>query len=303
MTTLMNSTVQTPKVGKFKAATLATLTLLGVSVLPIAAGATTNGTDNGHQDNLSELVDTYENHQSFRGIANDQLPINLNEGLDLGNIIVQLDGHQGIARDGYVDYGLTTDGLHVIAASDGQHMDRFAIVIHEGGADHYTIPVKLPEHATVDNLPTGTIEVTDANGDTTTLAPASAVDAAGKILDASYRIEDETLKVTVDLDDAQYPVMVDPVSATYWWGTQTWYSRADVRQSASWYGVIGIAAQACNAFGNSTAINACKKTVGAYTNWIYNTWMDAKNNNQCLWMKMTWTGQVIGIGRYDCNWG
>jgi hypothetical protein len=91
------------------------------------------------------------------------------------------------------------------------------------------------------------------------------------------------------------------VSGSYWWGTQTWYSRSDVRAYASWWGVISIANRVCAWAGRLQGV--CNATVNAYTGWIYNTWMYAKNTNQCLTMKMTWTGQVIGINAYGCNWG
>lgn len=92
------------------------------------------------------------------------------------------------------------------------------------------------------------------------------------------------------------------VSSTYWWGSQTWYSRADVRAYASWWGVLSIAQRVCT-WGPWWMQAGCKRTVGAYTSWIYNAWMHAKNTNQCLTMKMLWTGQVIGINAYGCNWG
>lgn len=252
---------------------------------------------------VSDLVDSYEATQPFRGTRNDTLPAMSAEGLELGQVTLTPATDQvGVEADGYVRYDTFAPFVELIAASDGEGMDRFGLVISEGGASSFEIPATVPEGSSIRHTDAGTIEVTTPDNEVTTLAPAIAVDAEGKVLPANYTLSDTAMQINVDLTDAAYPVLVDPVSSRYWWGTQTWYSRADVRRFASYYGIIGIANQACNNMP-SRYRSICRATVGRYTGWISNTWQDAKRHNQCLSMRMTWTGQVIGIYRYACNWG
>ena len=218
----------------------------------------------------------------------------------VGSVLTGLTA-EGIQHDGFVDLGPTTTDTAVIAASDGPGMDRFALVIDDRDAEQHRFRVSLPEDATVTHRPTGAIDVQSAAGDTT-LAPAMAVDAEGTLVPARYRIVDDELLIDVELDDAVLPVMVDPVSANYWWGFQDWYSRGDVRRVANLYSATSIAKVACNWMPGSLR-TVCNKAVGRYTGWISGEWRRAKAENKCLTMRMTWTGQVIGISRYACNWG
>lgn len=155
----------------------------------------------------------------------------------------------------------------------------------------------LPEGAVVTNEESGEVSVRSASGEITTLAPASAVDAQGKRVDARYRIVGDRLDVQVDLAAAILPVLVDPATTWHWWGKTEYYSRAEVRANADWYSVVRVANNACRTYGA-----VCSRTVGRYTSWIYNTWQTAKNSGQCLSMSMTYTGQVTGIRAYTCNW-
>jgi hypothetical protein len=250
---------------------------------------------------ISELINTYERQRPFKGVADGNLPKTLSQGLHLGVITVSFNGGKtGINHNGYVDYG-RANGADVIGASDGRNNDRFALVLQNAKAPtRYALMTTLPAHATVVNHPSGSITVNSPTGGTT-LAPALAVDARGHLIPARYRITNGKLVITVQNKNATYPVMIDPVSSSYWWGTQTWYSRGDVRNYASWYGAVGVAAAACNEMGPLAGL--CRAVVGRYAGWISGTWMYAKNTNQCLTMRMTWTGQVIGVDAYGCNWG
>lgn len=199
-------------------------------------------------------------------------------------------------HDGYVDYGNLAPAAKLIAASDGHEMDRFGIVIEQGGSDRYTFDAEVPDGSPIEHTDAGTIKIVTQDGRTTTLAPALAVDSSGAKLPASYTLDHDQMTVTVDLTDAAYPVLVDPVSADRWWGHKDWYSINDVRRFADWWNVGWIIKKAC--LGNS----ACIAIAGAYTNWVYNTWQYAKNTGQCLHMKQLWTGQIIGINAYSCSW-
>lgn len=278
------------------AASSITLTLVASANQVNAADG--QGSTDTPASQLEALVTAYEGHNTFRGVDLTALDGNL----ELGVVSIDVgDSDGGVEMTGFVDLGLNEDNVHLVAASDGPGMDRFGIVVHDGDVASFRFAAEVPDDAVITHEASGAITVSSSEGETT-LAPATAVDADGERLSARYQLLGEELVVDVDLDGAAFPVLIDPVSSAYWWGTQTWYSRADVRASASWYGVIRIANAVCYAMPG-WARTACLQTVGAYTNWIYNTWMDAKAYNQCLWMKMTWTGQVIGIGRYACNWG
>lgn len=276
-----------------------------MSFAGIAAMSNTAQADSATENttSTSEMVDRFEQTDIFRGIANEQLPASPAGGFNLGELTVTVDNTNiGHAADGYVDYGTIDTDVTLIASSDGNKMDRFAIIIEEGGPDSYQFPATVPDGSTIEHNETGTITIETPTGTETTIAPAVAVDANGTAVNASYTLTADTLTIDVDLDGATYPVMVDPVSTNHWWGYQEWHSRSDVRRFASWYGVLNIAKRACNAAPWHLK-TVCRATVGRYTSWIYNTWMDAKRYNQCVWMKTTWTGQVIGVGRYSCNWG
>lgn len=201
-----------------------------------------------------------------------------------------------MARDGYVDYGRTAEGYRVIAASDGVGRDRLGFVIDDSELTRFAVPVDLPDGARVDHDGSGEITVRGTTG-SSTLAPATAVDADGDVVDAHYRLVGDALEVRVDLTNATLPVLVDPATTWYWWGKTEYYSRAEVRASADWYSVVKVANGACRNLGH-----LCSRTVGKYTSWIYDTWQTAKNTGQCLSMSMTYTGQVTSIRPYRCNW-
>jgi hypothetical protein len=286
------------KIGQF--IVLATVSaLLAIAVVSRGNGATLH---RATFSSTSSLVSQYEHRNTFRGVANSNLPRTLAQGLHLGVAEVKFQsGRLGQARDGYVDYGTIRRDTDVIAASDGPGRDRFALVLRSADAPReYSFDVALPRGARVVNDSSGAIRISSALG-RTTIAPAAAVDAAGRSVPSHYQIKHGKLLIQVNAENATFPVMVDPVSANYWWGWQEWYSRSDVRAYASWYGYLGVAKGACYDAGPLRSL--CLSVVGAYTSWIANTWNYAKNTGQCLTMKMTWTGQVIGVNAYSCNWG
>jgi hypothetical protein len=236
---------------------------------------------------------------SFEGERNEVLPSRLEQGFRLGDVRVFAGLSDGSpqARGGIVDYGETRAGYQVIAASDGPSMDRFALVLKDRSQEHFALAVQLPADAQVVNEATGAVTIKAPGRQATTLAPASAVDAAGESVPANYRIVGDRLVVDVDLDRAAMPVLVDPVSANYWWGHRDWYSRADVRWQADWWGVVRVVQRVCGGNG------VCLALVNAYVGWVFNTWQYAKNNNMCLSMDQMWTGQITNIYAYRCNWG
>lgn len=276
-------------------------TLLAVLAVVGLVPTATAAHNNPPSPDTVDLVNLYEQHQPFRGTANDQLD-DRHGRLHLG--IVEIDtGLTGdpIHHDGYAELGATNPTTTVIAATDGPGMDRFALVIDDRDAEHHRFDVTLPPDATVTHQPTGAIDVHTPTANTT-LAPATAVDANGTQIPAQYRITGNQLVIDVDLDDAALPAIVDPVSANYWWGFQDWYSRSDVRRVANLYSAASIASVACNWMPGPLR-SPCQKAVNRYTGWISGEWRRAKAENKCLTMRMTWTGQVIGINRYSCNWG
>jgi hypothetical protein len=95
--------------------------------------------------------------------------------------------------------------------------------------------------------------------------------------------------------------IANPVVANHLWGYQEWYSRSYVRQYAGWYGAIEVAKLVCGDLPPGGK-QVCNLAVGKYLGWISGTWSYAKNTSQCLTMKELWTGQVIGIQAYGCNW-
>lgn len=250
---------------------------------------------------VSTLVDRFEQVAPFRGTHNELLPADLANGIAIGRIVLDPGSSaSGSTRDGFRDYGTVDTGAGaqygVVAASDGVGRERVGFVIDDRDLVRFDVPVVLPDDAVVQNDASGEITVQSPAG-STSLAPATAVDADGRTVPASYRLVDGALQVRVDTSHAALPILVDPSTTWHWWGKTEYYSRAEVRQFADWYSVVRVASTACRGLPA-----VCGATVGRYTGWIYNTWQAAKRNNQCLSMSMTYTGQVTDIRAYSCNW-
>lgn len=93
------------------------------------------------------------------------------------------------------------------------------------------------------------------------------------------------------------------VSSNHWWGHEEWFSRSEVR----WYAAVlsrvsGPMYAACN-LAPGLGRTACRAAVGAYVGWVSGTFATAARYGQCVYWKMLWTGQVISVSRYACNWG
>lgn len=282
------------------------VTLTSVVATMVAGTSTTAATASPSIDDAAAIAEIIENYDavafdgvgSFKGRDNSGLPESLEAGFQLGQVrvVAGTSTTQPQTSAGIIDYGTTAEGYRVVAASDGEGMDRFGILIDDADESHVAMDVELPAGADVVNEETGAISITTPDA-TTTIAPATAVDGDGRAVPARYRIVGEQLLLDVDLAGATLPVFVDPVSSNYWWGHRDWYSRSEVRAYAGWWSVIRIVQRACG--GNL----ACLGVVGGYVNWIYGTWQYAKNNNMCLTFDQLWTGQITSIRAYGCNWG
>lgn len=270
------------------------------------AGAATSSTKISTSQ-VADLVKKFEAASpGFTGHATSTMPARLNDAFKIGGVTIKLGtSATGTRHAGFVDYGTTSRHLRVVAATDGTGTQRFGVVLdprtHTQGVK---VPVVLPKSSTVINKANGQVVINhpgNKTGNKTVLAPALAVDATGKSISASYRIIGHHLVIKADLTNATGPVLVDPsASYCYWWGCDTFYSIGEVRWSASAYGYLGVASAACRYMGPLAGV--CRNVVGRYTSWIADTWNAAKNNNQCLKMSMTWTGQVTGVSRYNCGW-
>jgi hypothetical protein len=135
------------------------------------------------------LVDEYEQHKTFRGVANGDPPKALRQGLHLGVAEVTFQSTTpGIRHDGYVDYGSVARDTDLIAASDGPTRDRFALILETARAPtKYTVRVTVPSASRVVNESSGAITISSPAGTTTTLAPASAIDATGRNVPGALR--------------------------------------------------------------------------------------------------------------------
>lgn len=248
---------------------------------------------------LSNAVQIFEENASeFRGIGNDNLPVQSSDGLELGSITLRPDtSTEATQLDGFVSYGELEDHATLIAASDGPGMDRFAIIINEGGADSYTIPADMPDGTEIHQDETGSIDITPPDGEQTTIAPAEAVDAEGNLLPARYDLTNDALTITIDLTDATYPVMVDPARAFRWWGIEQWASRSEVRRTAAaGPAVVWAMKRLCGGHA------VCLAVVSRAGRWVLGIWQRAARNGQCMNMKTGYTGGFY-LRAYNCNWG
>jgi hypothetical protein len=286
-------------------ATAATLALATGLTTLTGAPATAQGPEPADVPRVSaaELVAHYDalapgTPAGFAGSDNSRLPASLADGFALGSVrVLTASGERAPEHvAGVVDYGTTTGGYGVVAASDGPRADRFGLVLLDPRHREVALDVVLPDGAAVDNEETGEVVVTAPGLPPTTLAPARAVDADGSPVPARYRIVGDQLLVEVDLDDAALPVLVDPATANHWWGFTDWYSRGEVQAYADWWRVVRVVEKACRGFA------PCVRLARSYTSWVYGTWQHAKRHNMCLSMSQTWTGQVTGIYAYHCTW-
>lgn len=92
------------------------------------------------------------------------------------------------------------------------------------------------------------------------------------------------------------------VTSNHWWGHEEWFNRSEVR----WYAaalsrVSGLISWACGFAGPGAG--ACRVAAAVYAGWVINTFRAAASAGQCVYWKMLWTGQVVSVSRYACNWG
>ncbi len=82
-----------------------------------------------------------------------------------------------------------------------------------------------------------------------------------------------------------------------------WYSKSDVRSmwSLGFYGgAIAVIGTVCNKVPNWPAEAGCVAVIAVAATSITQTFNDAANAKQCVWVTLEYWGDLGGWGRYNC---
>lgn len=132
--------------------------------------------------------------------------------------------------------------------------------------------------------------------------PAWAIDANGKPVPTHYTVANGTLSQHVDHQGAVYPVVADPTISL---GCYVYvrYSRSEVQNFNYWLNVAGgvfmVGLMCGSGLGPITAL-ACAATLTAYLGSIIDTIQNAKEANQCVELRFTYNGILVGWRGYNC---
>ena len=152
------------------------------------------------------------------------------------------------------------------------------------------------------DLGRGVVGVAQNNTVVGFVQPAWAIDADGKSLPTRYTVVDGRLSQQVDHRGAAYPVVADPTISLGWY-VYVRYSRAEVQNFNYWLNVAGgvfmVGLMCGSGLGPITAL-ACAAALTAYLGSIIETIQDAKNANQCVELRFTYNGILVGWRRYNC---
>ena len=134
------------------------------------------------------------------------------------------------------------------------------------------------------------------------IAPPWAIDANGTEVDTSYRFDGSTLIQHIDHVGATYPVVADP-KLSYGWSVYVKFSKKEVKDSKSQapvYGAAALLGWACAALPAKPLIGVCLVSVAIVGAAIVDTFNKAADENKCVELKFSYTGDIDGWKRFRC---
>lgn len=152
-------------------------------------------------------------------------------------------------------------------------------------------------------LPSGVVLVENQRGQIVGGVDAPwAIDATGRALPTRYEVTDGRLTQHVDHHGAVYPVVADP-SVSFGWWVYVRYSRSEVASisvRAAQVGNLLAMAMACAMITVPWLAAACGVIGTTYIDSVIGTIRDAQAAGQCVEMRYTYNGLLLGWRRYNC---
>lgn len=301
---------------------LTSLAVVSVGVVsPVAADDGVVATETGEAlevagslvADAAPLSDTGDGFVAVVGGSEVELPADPAESLVLdgaaGEIGVDLPVVAGLG-DGVVDesgavvYQSDTSPVSLAAqATQDGGMQVLVVIDGPDAPTEYRFDMTIPEGASIVPTGDGGAAVIGVDGaPLIQIAPPWAFDANGTEVDTSYRFDGSTLIQYIDHVEATYPVVADP-KLSYGWSVYLKYSKKEVKDFKSQAPVIGAAALlgwACAALPAKPLIGVCLVSVAIVGAAIVDTFNKAADENKCVELKFSYTGDIDGWKRYRC---
>ncbi|MCB2412183.1 hypothetical protein LGT39_04875 [Demequina sp. TTPB684] len=171
----------------------------------------------------------------------------------------------------------------------------------------YEYDLTLGQGSSLSIAPDGGVVVKDSEGAVVGVVEKPwAFDATGSPVSTHYVVDGDTLVQVVAHDSSTiYPVVADP-SISFGWAIYVKYSKADVKTVTSGLGgAINDNAEfgliLCGKIPHWAAKAGCALVGKKFHTSIYNTFKDAKANNQCVEVQLAYISYLpVSWKRYSC---
>jgi hypothetical protein len=223
-------------------------------------------------------------------------------GVDLPVVAGLGDGV--VDESGAVVYESDTSPVSLAAqATEDGGMQVLIVIDGPDAPTEYRFDMTVPNGASLVPMGDGGAVVIGADGaPLVQVAPPWAHDANGTRLDTSYRFDGSTLIQHVDHVGATFPVVADP-KLSYGWSIYLKYSKKEVKDfksQAPIYGAAALLGWACAALPAKPLIGVCLVSVAIVSAAIVDTFNKAADENKCVELKFSYTGDIDGWKRYRC---
>lgn len=172
--------------------------------------------------------------------------------------------------------------------------------------EDYGYPVTIPAGGRIELSSDGSAIILDTSSKpVAVIALPWAVDAKELKVATKFTTNGTTLVQHITHKTAQvtYPVIADPSVSFGAINFTLWYGKQEVKsmRAAGYWNALGlVATYACGRIRNPWFGAACTVAFGSAWWWINQTFSDAANNNQCVWISVSYGADLDGWGRYGC---
>lgn len=215
----------------------------------------------------------------------------LNDGVRLTNGAVLYRGRNG------------ADEMVLPTTSGAQFL---TIINDKDAPQDYVYPAVMPQGGRVELSSDGGAVILDSTSTPVGLvAPAWAFDANHQKVTTNFVTNGSVLTqhIAHKHADTSYPVVADPSVSWQAINFTVWYNKQEVKDmwaAGSWATTGMVIAYACGRVKSAAFGGACTTAFGIASWWINQTFADAANNNQCVWITISYGADLDGWGRYNC---